>query len=326
MSEKQQNNNEELPANSKLLLPLGIEHISHSVDKSIQDVIDAKEGNRKVFPTKWKSLNKNLMGGLQPGKMYVVAGRPGVGKSAFSNQLIFDILDESNDDNVVVLYWSFEMPGEQQILRAGSKHTKLQTAELLSVDGKLSEDKYNNYVQSVQKYRKYPIYFCSVPKDVYEIEETVRTVRQQLHKPSIINLIDHSRLVPSTLDIELLKLNQLSKTCMYMQAQHSSITILLSQLNRNIEQEFRAKNQYQPMLTDLFGGDSIGQDAHVVMMLQRPYDLYGITESYCGEDPRGLMAIHVEKNRDGLLGMIPFETDLSTFTINERTSTPKEGG
>jgi len=31
------------------------------------------------------------------------------------------------------------------------------------------------------------------------------------------------------------------------------------------------------------------------------------------------MAVHIEKNRDGLLGMIPFETDLSTFTINERS-------
>jgi hypothetical protein len=54
-------------------------------------------------------------------------------------------------------------------------------------------------------------------------------------------------------------------------------------------------------------------------MLQRPYDLYGITDSYCGQDPVGLLACHVEKNRDGLLGMIPFQTDLSTFTINERS-------
>ena len=326
MSEEQTTKTEELPDSSKLLLPIGLEHISKSVDKSIENVVDAREGNRKVFSTQWNRLNRNLMGGLQPGKMYVIAGRPGVGKSAFSNQLIFDVLDKNHDKNVIVLYWSFEMPGEQQILRAGSKHTKLQTAELLSVDGKLSSEGYTNYVQSVQKYKQYPIYFCSVPQDVHDIEQAVRTVRQQLHDPTVINLIDHSRLVPSTLDIELLKLNQLSKTCMYMQAQHSSITILLSQLNRNIEQEFRAKNQYQPMLTDLFGGDSIGQDAHVVMMLQRPHDLYGITEQYCGEDPRGLMAVHVEKNRDGLLGMIPFETDLSTFTINERTSTPKEGG
>jgi replicative DNA helicase len=105
---------------------------------------------------------------------------------------------------------------------------------------------------------------------------------------------------------------------MWMQSKMGSITILLSQLNRNIEQEFRAKNQYQPLLTDLFGGDSIGQDAHVVIMLQRPFDLYGITDKYCGEEPENLLACHLEKNRDGLLGMIPFETDLSTFTIKER--------
>ena len=69
----------------------------------------------------------------------------------------------------------------------------------------------------------------------------------------------------------------------------------------------------------MFGGDSIGQDAHVVMILNRPYDLYGITDSYCGENPQGLLACHMEKNRDGLLGMIGYEADMSTFTIKERT-------
>ena len=118
-----------------------------------------------------------------------------------------------------------------------------------------------------------------------------------------------------------MKLDKLSKGCMWMQAKMGVINILLSQLNRNIEQEHRAKAQYQPLLTDLFGGDSVGQDAHVVMMLQRPYDLYGITEPYCNHDPVGLLAVHIEKNRDGLLGMLPFEADMSTFTINERTKT-----
>jgi replicative DNA helicase len=105
---------------------------------------------------------------------------------------------------------------------------------------------------------------------------------------------------------------------MWMQSKLGVINVLLSQLNRNIEQEHRAKNQYQPLLTDLFGGDSIGQDAHVVMILNRPYDLYGITETYCGENPEGLLACHMEKNRDGLLGMIGYEADMSTFTIKER--------
>jgi len=62
----------------------------------------------------------------------------------------------------------------------------------------------------------------------------------------------------------------------------------------------------------------ITQLAHVVMMIQRPNDLYGITASYCGEDPKGLLAIHMEKNRDGLLGMIPYDFDGSRFTVTER--------
>lgn len=296
-------------------------HISKTVEKSIKDVRDGMMGKRRVYPTSWPRLNRNLMGGLQPGKMYVIAGRPGVGKSAFSNQLIFDILDVNKDtnDDLIVIYWSFEMPGEQQILRAGSKDTKLQTFDLLSVENILSEEAFNNYKQAVQKYKDYPMYFCSIPQDMNIIKKVNEEMFLRQPSKTVINLIDHSRLVLGREDTELQKLNTVSKSCMWMQAKMQSITILLSQLNRNIEQEYRAKQQYQPLLTDLFGGDSIGQDSHVVMMLQRPYDLYGITDSYCGQDPVGLLACHVEKNRDGLLGMIPFQTDLSTFTINERS-------
>ena len=54
------------------------------------------------------------------------------------------------------------------------------------------------------------------------------------------------------------------------------------------------------------------------MILNRPFDIYGITKTYCNEEPQGLLACHIEKNRDGLLGMIPYEADMSTFTIKER--------
>ena len=110
---------------------------------------------------------------------------------------------------------------------------------------------------------------------------------------------------------------------MGMQSDMSVINVLLSQLNRNIEREERAKNQYQPLLSDLFGGDSIGQDAHVVMIIQRPHDLYGITTPYQGQDPVGLLAVHLEKNRDGYTGMVPFDFDGSTFTITERVTKGK---
>ena len=296
----------------------GFKSINKAISASLHQVTDGMSGKRQVYPTKWKRLNKNLLGGLQPGKMYVIAGRPGVGKSAFSNQLIFDLLDNNKFKKLLVLYWSFEMPGYQQIMRAGAKGTNKQVSELLSVEQKLENDAYEAFRKEVLKYANYPIYFNNIPRDMEFVKNANVEITNKKPDHTIINVFDHSRLILSDKEHELQKLNEVSKGCMWLQAKMGTINILLSQLNRNIEQEHRAKAQYQPLLTDLFGGDSIGQDAHVVMMLQRPHDLYGITDLYCDEDPIKLLAVHVEKNRDGLLGMIPYEAEMSTFTINER--------
>ena len=315
----EQNQKQELQESSDVFADRGFQRIDKAVKQSIVIVKQAKLGQRDVLPTSWKRLNRNLLGGLQKGKLYVVAGRPGVGKSAFSNQLIFDVLDTNPDKNIRVLYWTFEMPGYQQVMRSASKDVRKEIGQLLSVDTPLSDVDFKTYAKKVQKYGNYPIYFNNVPRTMEFIMNTNEEVFNKHPNDTVINLFDHSRLVRGNEDTELKRLNTISKGCMWLQSKLGTINILLSQLNRNIEQEHRAKNQYQPLLTDLFGGDSIGQDAHVVMILNRPYDLYGITESYCNEDPRGLLAVHVEKNRDGLLGMIGYEADMSTFTIKERT-------
>ena len=315
----QDNQTTESQEDSDVFKERGFQRIDKAVNQSIMVVKQARLGNRDVFPTLWKRLNRNLLGGLQPGKLYVIAGRPGVGKSAFSNQLIFDTLDANPGKKIRVLYWSFEMPGYQQILRTGSKIVKKEVADLLSVDNALSDVDFKTYAARMQKYKKYPIYFNNIPRDMQFIMDANEELASEHPNDIVINLLDHSRLVRGNEDTELRRLNTISKGCMWLQSKLGTVNILLSQLNRNIEQEHRAKNQYQPLLSDLFGSDSISQDAHVVMILNRPYDLYGITEPYCNEDPKGLLAVHMEKNRDGLLGMIAYEADMSTFTIKERT-------
>ena len=75
---------------------------------------------------------------------------------------------------------------------------------------------------------------------------------------------DHSRLIPGREADELRRLVTTSQTCMSMQSHFGCINILLSQLNRDVEKPERRADQFQPMLSDLFGSDSLGQDAHIV--------------------------------------------------------------
>ena len=162
----QDNQTTESQEDSDVFKERGFQRIDKAVNQSIMVVKQARLGNRDVFPTLWKRLNRNLLGGLQPGKLYVIAGRPGVGKSAFSNQLIFDTLDANPGKKIRVLYWSFEMPGYQQILRTGSKIVKKEVADLLSVDNVLSDVDFKTYAARMQKYKKYPIYFNNIPRDM----------------------------------------------------------------------------------------------------------------------------------------------------------------
>lgn len=302
------------------IIALGFQPIHKAVDQCYANIIAGKKGERFVFPTKWKKLNGLLLGGLQPGKMYVIAGRPGSGKSAFSNKMLFDMLEHpKNKGRLIVLYWSFEMPGYQQLMRIGSSNIGKKMSELLSVDTEFQDLHFEQLIKSMNPYKKYPIYFNNNAKDIAYVNKITRRVAALNPDKIIINLFDHSRLFKKKREeSELQMLTELSHTCIELQQETKCITVLLSQLNRNIESNERAANLYQPMLSDIFGSDSIGHDAHVVMIINRPFDMYNITVPYCNQNPKGLLAIHLEKNRDGELGMLPFNCDMSTFTIEER--------
>ena len=186
---------EESRENSDLLYGRGFQEIDKAVNQSIVIVKNAMEGKREVYPTKWKRLNRNLLGGLQKGKMYVIAGRPGVGKSAFSNQMIFDVLDVNANKNIITLYWSFEMPGYQQIMRSASKEVNKEVSKLVSVEARLNDEDFKSYAKRVDRFRKYPVYFNSVPRTMEYIKQTNEQVFDKSPKSTIINVFDHSRLI-----------------------------------------------------------------------------------------------------------------------------------
>lgn len=304
-----------------LFKELKFQSIEEAVKQSYAEILAGIKQERIVFPTNWQRFNRQLNGGLSPGKLYVIGGRPGVGKSMFSNQLLFDVLDNdmSKNNKLLVLYWTFEMPGYQQVLRIGSAKTSVSTFDLLSVENILDDISYQTYVRMMEKYKKYPIYFKNNAQNLKYVETVITRIHEEYPDKIILNVFDHSRLfIKSKEESELEMLTNLSHLCIHLQQKTKCINILLSQLNRNIEKPERMEQQYQPMLSDLFGADSLGQDAEVVIMLNRPHDLYNITKPYLGENPVNLLAVHLEKNRNGNIGFIPFETDMKYFKLSER--------
>jgi len=153
---------------------LGFQTVSTAVDQSYAQIIAGKKGERIVFPTKWRKLNTLFLGGLQPGKLYVIAGRPGVGKSAFSNKMLFDILDHTkNQGRCIVLYWSFEMPGYQQLMRIGSAKSGRTMADLLSVHRELEDVSFEEYIKIMNPYKKYPIFFYNHSQSIANISKVI---------------------------------------------------------------------------------------------------------------------------------------------------------
>jgi len=297
----------------------GFSSMEETINETKEYVKNSRDGNRIIFPTKWERLNKQLMGGLQPGKLYTIAARPGAGKSQYSNQLLFDVLDlaEKNKRKMTVFYFTFEMPGYQQLLRIASGDLSLSVYDIIKVS--TNQEEVKSLHEILDKFKRYPIFFYNVPETLVFMKNKITQFCEANPDTTLICVLDHTRLVRGDNREEMQRLADITKMMMEQQAKYQIIDILISQLNRNIESNERANNQYQPQLSDIFGSDSIAQDSHVVMMINRPYDMYGIEEYYCGEQPKGLMAIHIEKNREGELGMIPMQTHYPSFKLTERT-------
>jgi replicative DNA helicase len=295
--------------------------ISQAYDKASKVINDKRLGITKPFKTPWKRLNKALGGGLLPGTNYIIGGRPGVGKSAFSNALIFGVTKyaDNNEMKYIVLYWTFEMPSYQQIIRQLSYELKMSVQQLHSSDRYLEEEYMHAIEDNKDLFDKKNVYFNSTSTTA----ETVYTVNRECHLEypdhQIINILDHSRLISSsTKTTEEERITKLLTVFTECARQYDSINIVLSQLNRNIESNDRIRNPI-PYLSDYFGSDAVGQFGNVCIILQRP-EMYNIQE-YCGvSNPKNMLFAHIVKNRDGDICFVDYDHQLSINTIIERPS------
>lgn len=295
----------------------GFHSMTHAYNNAVEEVRKRKEGLIRPYKTTWPKFNKQLGGGLQLATTYTIGGRPGIGKSAFTNKLLFDLCELSYMESTIVCYWTWEMPSYQQLIRGFSGDFGKTVQELMDVENPISDELYSQILSSKSKWESFPIYFMSYSKSPDYIYGMLKDIQAANPDMNIINIFDHTRLAAKPEDAysEEEKIRRLYHCAQQLSVNFGMINIFLSQLNRDIESDSRKKNPV-PQLSDFFGADAVAQFSNVAIILQQPIR-YRLTE-YLKEDTMDLLAVHIVKNRDGAVGWIPFDHDLARNTMKER--------
>ena len=267
------------------------------------------------IPTGLQRLDA-LTGGWRGGQLVVLAGRPGMGKSA----AMLHFARTAAVAGVSVCVFSLEMPDTQLAGRMLVGGSGVNSGSFRT--GDIDADGWRELERAAAELSALPVYL----NDRANI--TMGTIRSQckaMHRRGrcgmviidYLQLLDTtSRNVQSTREREIAAASRSAKL---LTKELDVPVILLSQLSRKIEE----RADKAPMLSDLRESGAIEQDADMVLFLDRPA-MYGAqtinTNRYGLISSDGVGIMHVAKNREGATGRIYFRHNKSLTRITDYDS------
>lgn len=254
----------------------------------------------------FEELDK-LTSGWQAGDMVVLAGRPSMGKTAFSLQLA---RNAAINQKVPVGFFSLEMANHQLALRLMCAEAQVDSARVRS--GTLEDKKWADLTTKIGKLYDAPFFIDDTPAlSPMEIRSRARQLKST-HNIGLI-IIDYIGLMElphKKIESQQQKIAEISRSLKALAKDLDIPVIVLSQLSRAVETRHGDK---RPILSDLRDSGAIEQDADVVIFLYRP-GLYAEKRDENKIDVQSTEII-VAKQRNGPLGTInlKFETNTGRF-------------
>ena len=295
-----------------------------------------RSGELKSLKSSWPKFNDAFCDGLEWRTITVVGARPGTGKTLFMEQLISDIIEENKDHKFRVLKFQFEMLDETNGIRKLSLNTASDYNTLMSKGEPVDKDLYLRCVQYYEQTAETDV--IDVVYDPCTVDEMCATIHYYMerHKDENGNYtnalvtIDHSALlkVGKGQRDKFEVLYALGEALTYMKKHYPVAFLVLSQLNRNIDNPDRSKDgDYGNYVldSDLFGADALLQHADVVLGINKPsirkIRFYG-PERFIVND-EDLLAFHFLKSRNGTTRLSFFKLDRENMRIVEIETPPQ---
>jgi len=277
------------------------------------DSIHSRKGHTTGVPTGLLDLD-DLTSGFHPGELIILAGRPGMGKTALALTIARNAAVEYG---FPVGFFSIEMADYQLAMRILCAEAKLDSH--LVRTGKLPKDQWQRLSLQTGRLSNAKIFIDDSPVlTMMDIRAKARRAKAE-HDIQML-IVDYLQLIKGhRAENRQQEITEISRGLKALAKEISVPVIALSQLSRAVE----GRTDHKPQLSDLRESGSIEQDADVVLFIYRKafYDKRdGNTPT---EDDERIAEIMVAKQRNGPTGNVEV-IFMDKYTRFENKGTQRE--
>ncbi|CAN5446426.1 replicative DNA helicase [soil metagenome] len=279
------------------------------------DELHKDKGKLRGVPTGYKDLD-NVLAGLQPSDLIILAARPSMGKTALALNLAHNVAVQSE---MPVLLFSLEMSKEQLVDRMLAAEAGVNAWNLRT--GNLTDSDFEKIGQAMGTLSEAQIYIDDSPG--ITVSDMRTKARREAHqRPLGLIIVDYLQLMSggSRFGGDSNRVQEISEISRGLKgiARELKVPVLaLSQLSRSVE----SRSPQIPQLADLRESGSIEQDADVVAFIYREDYYNPETEN------KNIARILIKKHRNGPTDDVDLYFDREKqrfFSIDKKHSQPFE--
>lgn len=259
------------------------------------------------IPTGFADIDKKLVG-MAAGQLIVLAGRPGMGKTALALDIANNVAFEQGRNVLVV---SLEMAKEELFGRLLAKRLGVESWKLER--GSITDEELSKMGAVMDEFAKPPLYIDDDPDTTLSNIRSKARCHQMRHGLDLL-VVDYLQLVEVTDRIagenQTQRVAFISRSLKQLARELHCPVLVLSQLSRTCEN----RNDKRPIASDLRDSGAIEQDADKLLMLYRESEYYPDCE-----DP-DLTEVWIRKNRHGPTGCVELQfarEQMSFVSLND---------
>jgi len=292
---------------------------NEALDQTIEMATLAMKSDQGIVgvPTGLTDLDEKL-GGLHKSDLVILAGRPGMGKTALATNIAYHAAQNllSRQEKSSIAFFSLEMSSEQLSTRILSEQARIKSDDIRR--GKVTETEINRYIETSRNIYNLPLYIDETPAiTIATLSNRARRIKRLFGLSLIV--VDYIQLMraPNSNNRGDNRVQEVSEITQGLKALAKELKVpvlALSQLSRAVE----SRDDKKPQLSDLRESGSIEQDADVVMFVYREAYYLENKQPKLGSiehaewqskmnDVNGLADIILGKQRHGPTGTVKVE-------------------